>query len=709
VDASAGVISLTGSPAWWDASGGGKPYTGNVVSFGYNYLSDGTVYPQSDSFVFGIGAWQMPSVPLADSSENLAGINDISVAIDGTALTGAVQAVYPLLGHVILDASTGYWNTAIGRLPQIEDSIDFSYYRGLGGTYPMILDDMERTMDTGGPGSPYALVFDVGGDSSQANPEPLEIGYRYRVYLLQHSSVLNSTFAPDSSTGLHYESLLLNNFQKPALRASLANHQDSLNHKNLVFSPEFLYDTSSYVLNDQYLENGLDPILKLGPGTPPFQKTFSYHPRLVEDHKVQDIRHHHNPVIYSDLLLKEFQVSGDPDLPLSSICDGDGYTFQIRFGEELLPLSECPPWIITDTLAQMEVELTIPGDATAGVYNIRNPNYRLRENLVLREVSGSGVIQIVYAEQTTTDQLTFWLPETVTREFEPYGWVDFPSLPVMQDASTLASPDDIEVYLDGTRHYGLIQSLDPTTGQIDLYPIPTEIHTAEFVLTAQEIIRGEVELQKDPTSAVALSIVHGTSQYLGTDFYILNGRLIWRGGPLESLLKAGDILRITYETEDIEVEFRYLIKNKRFVSVIDPDISRILDNGYVFAGYCSDTGLTEEVGLVFHEYVNFLDDNGIGIKYKFLNKDTYQVEEHVFSGPLFETYDASEDQIACPDSFPGALVRMPDKATRGSPLYCSENLDFMSDPLVRFRTKTYRELMPDRSFRVSQLTEMLSL
>ena len=712
VDASGGVISLTSSPAWWDASGGGSPYTGNVMSFGYNYLSDGTVYPRSDSFVFGVGYWQMPSVPLADSSGNLAGIDDISVTLDSTALPNVVQAVYPLLGHVVLDTSTGYWNTTIGRLPQIGDNIAFNYYRGLGGTYPMILDDMERTMDTGGPGSPFALVFDAGasGDSSQANPEPLEIGYRYRAYLLQHSAVLNSTFAPaDSTGGLHYESMLLNNYQKPALRASLANRQDTLNLKNLVFSPEFLYDTSSYILNDAYLENGLDPVLKLGPGTPPFQKTFSYHPRLVEDHKVQDIRRHHNPVIYSDLLLKEFQVSGDPDLPLSSICDGDEYTFQIRIGEDLPHLSECAPWIILDTLTQMEVSLTIPGDATTGVHNIRNPNYRLRENLILREVSGSGVVQIVYTEQVTTDQTTFWLPETITREFEPYGWVDFPSLPVMHDSSTLASPSDIEVYVDGIRRYGTIQSFDPTTGQIDLYPLPLEAHTAEYVLTIQDILSGEVDLLKAPNGNVALSIVHGTSQYQGTDFYVLGQRLIWRDGPLESLLEVGDILRLTYEAEDVEVEFRYLIRNTRYVSVIDPDNSRILDDGHEFPGYCPDTGMIEEAGLVFHEYINFLDDNGIGIKMKFLNKDTYQVEEHVFTGPLFETYVAAEDQIACPDSFPGALVKIPDRATRGDPLSCPEALDFLSDPLVRFRTKTYRELMPDRSFRTTQMTEVLSL
>jgi len=708
VDASAGIISLFSSPAWWDASGGGTPITGNVMSFGYNYLSDGTEYTRSDSFVFGMSYWQMPSVPLADSSGNLAGINDISVFLDGTSLTGAVQAVYPLLGHVVLDASTGYWNTALGRLPQVGDSIDFSYYRGLGGTYSMILDDLERTLDTGGPGSPFTLVLDAAGDS-QVNPQPLEIGYRYRTYLLHHSSVLNSTFAPADSTGLHYESLLLNNFQKPALRASLVNHQDSLNHKNLVFSPEFLYDTSSYVLNDPYLENGLDPVLKLGPGTPPFQKTFSYHPRLVEDHKVQDIRRHHNPVIYSDLLLKEFQISGDPDLPLSSICDGDGYTFQIRFGEDLPHLSECAPWIITDTAVTMDVELIIPGDSTTGSPHLRNPDYRLRSNLILRDTTTSGVVQVTYTEWPSRGQTVFQLPETVTREFQPYGWLDFPSLPVMHDASTLASSIDVEAYIDGLRDYDVIQSIDPTTGTIILYA-QNDIKISDIVLTEQDLIRGEVELPRNLLStSIAVSIVHGTSQYVGTDFYVVDNLLIWRDGPLDGAFDAGDILRVTFRADPSEVEFRYLIRNKRHVSVIDPNNSRILDDGYEFPGFCPDTGLTEEVGLVFHEYVNFLDDNGTGIKLKFINKDTYQVEDHVFCGPLFEIYVAAEDQIACPDSFPGALIKIPDRASRGDPLSCPDELDFMSDHLVRFRTKTYRELMPDRSFRTTKLTEMLSL
>jgi hypothetical protein len=284
----------------------------------------------------------------------------------------------------------------------------------------------------------------------------------------------------------------------------------------------------------------------------------------------------------------------------------------------------------------------------------------------------------------------------------------------MHDASTLADLNDIEVYIDGVRHYGAIQSLDPTTGQVELYPMRSEIQVDDVVVTAQDLIRGEVEIVQDPISgtAVALSIVHGTSQYFGTDFYVVDRKLIWRDGPLEGMLAVGDILRVTYEAEPLEnaeVEFKYLIRNTRNVSVVDPYNSRILDDGHEFPGFCADTGMTEEVGLVFHEYVNFLDDNGLGIKKRYLNKDTYQVEEHVFCGPLFETYVAAEDQIACPDSFPGALIQIPDQATRGSPLSSPEALDFLSDPLVRFRTKTYRELMPDRSFRTTTLTEVLSL
>ena len=140
----------------------------------------------------------------------------------------------------------------------------------------MLFDDCERGLDT--INDPYTLVFDGEGvdstapDATSSNDarvveeDPYKIGYRYRAYHLHHSSVLNS---PDT--------LRLNDYQKPALRASLQNQQVAQNHMNLFFSGEFLDDTSQRVyLDDAYLDNGLDPILKLYPGTPPFQKTFGY-------------------------------------------------------------------------------------------------------------------------------------------------------------------------------------------------------------------------------------------------------------------------------------------------------------------------------------------------------------------------------------------------------------------------------------------------
>ncbi|GAG55022.1 unnamed protein product, partial [marine sediment metagenome] len=242
----------------------------------------------------------------------------------------------------------------------------FDFHYGQKYQYSCLFDELGRTFDTYiGPNSTYGIVFDGELDKDpERYPITMDntaiIGYRYRGYLLHHSSVLNS---PDT--------LRLNTFQKPATRASIINQANTINHFNIFFSPEFLYDTSAIeVLNDAYLENGLDPILKLNEGTPPFQKTWSHHPGLVYSRKVQDIRTNHRLLLYSDLLLKEFK-EGNDDIPLNSICDSERIDFRIRInGDSIPPLEECPPWILFDSALVENVEISISG-SYRGVPNLR--------------------------------------------------------------------------------------------------------------------------------------------------------------------------------------------------------------------------------------------------------------------------------------------------------------------------------------------------
>ena len=84
------------------------------------------------------------------------------------------------------------------------------------------------------------------------------------------------------------------------------------------------------------------------------------------------------------------------------------------------------------------------------------------------------------------------------------------------------------------------------------------------------------------------------------------------------------------------------------------------------------------------------------------------LEERMFSGPVFEMCDYNDDEISPPECFPGALVPVP-YGVRIDPMVRPLNFDFMSDELVRFRKKTVKELLPDRSFRTLELTEMVPI
>jgi hypothetical protein len=131
-----------------------------------------------------------------------------------------------------------------------------------------------------------------------------------------------------------------------------------------------------------------------------------------------------------------------------------------------------------------------------------------------------------------------------------------------------------------------------------------------------------------------------------------------------------------------------------------------MDDKYVFPSWCADI---EDVRLAwaFSEYYTYLDDYSDGIKISFFNIDTLQVEDHIFSGPVFELYDATQDQIGVPENIPNALVRIPNPISLTNPLEYSADYNFLNDALVRFRKKTFKELLPSRAFRTIELTEVL--
>jgi hypothetical protein len=206
-----------------------------------------------------------------------------------------------------------------------------------------------------------------------------------------------------------------------------------------------------------------------------------------------------------------------------------------------------------------------------------------------------------------------------------------------------------------------------------------------------------------------LSIYKGSVQQYAVDYYVLNNILYWTGTPLEGQLGAGDILRISYPVyalRDADITFTYNIRSVADAHVMDLSRSRVFDRDHVFPARCYD-GYADEIDIQWNEYINFLSDYSTGIKFTYFNKTTFQIEEHVFTGPVFESYDASEDEISSSESFPEALVKIRNPLNPVNPLNLLTNYAFIDEPAIRIRKKTLRELLPNRTFRTLKITEAL--
>lgn len=720
VDASSGRITLNDTTTYWDSTVGRLPVVGNEFIFSYHYLVGGTNYDATSSMVYGISHWQSLHVPMVegDGVRSLADTTGVAFSVDGTSITNAVVDVDPLLGHITLQSSGDFWRgSEIHRLPTIGDTFEFDYYWGVKLQYGLFFDELGRTLD-GYISSQqvFNLLMDCTSETDFIPyDDSVQIGYRYRMYQLHHSSVLNS---PDT--------LLLNGYQKPGTpimvdgtiindipyKASIINQQPALNHFNVVWSAEFLTDKNTPVLNDSYLSNGLTPVVQLNYGTPTFQQTFAYQPGLIYQDKLQDIRKNHKLLMYSDLLLKQTET-GDPDVPLSPVCDGEKFGIEIQMKEDVPLLEECDPWILFDSASVTYMGVDIPGE-TQGVPNLRIEDKHLRENFILREFEPTGTAMVSFSTHSSkiSHQTTYQFPA-----FIPFFYndehINFPSLPVVNASNNLATASDITVTVDGIPW--VVTSINPITGVVILdnnLPLQERIEQTHRVTAAEEIAK-QITLHRGLGSAysdqVTLTIIRGTSQYLNQDFSLNGPYLSWMGSSLDGLITAGDYVRISYWYDplvDADIEFIYRIRSHQDINVMDRDWSRIMDDKYVFPGFCADMEDVQAT-LKYDEFYGMLDDASDGIKIKFLNTNSLQIEEHIFSGPLFEMYDASLDQIGAPDNFPDALIRINNPISINNPLNYSADFSFMNDKLVRFRKKTFKELLSNNTFRTMQLTEML--
>ena len=188
-----------------------------------------------------------------------------------TGAIGVIDRLRPLLGHIHV---TGAPAPVTGSYTKFD-----YYYTDANRTYAMVPDTMGETgpyMDQGyaadtfyGNYNGFTLVPDRGLTGFE-HPifdynQVAKKGYRYRAFNLSNSSVLNSR-----------DTLVLDGYYREQGNASWKNNRNKLGQYDILFSPEYLKDTSkNIVLNDKYLLKDLDPVTKMYPGTPPFVQSFS--------------------------------------------------------------------------------------------------------------------------------------------------------------------------------------------------------------------------------------------------------------------------------------------------------------------------------------------------------------------------------------------------------------------------------------------------
>jgi hypothetical protein len=287
---------------------------------------------------------------------------------------------------------------------------------------------------------------------------------------------------------------------------------------------------------------------------------------------------------------------------------------------------------------------------------------------------------------------------------------------VVDSVGNLATTADITCKINGVD--ASVIALNPVTGVVTVEPLESQITSVQYVtLTAHDIAVGEISVPGFVSDAgqTMVSVVQGVSQYLDQDFSIDIDKIRWKWGTLDGILSAGDVLRISYEVYPymvlpevpflgIKFEFTYKISSHAVVTVVDRYYSRIMDDEYVFPGGCYDREAVNLAWAMDEHYVH-LSDFSDSIRLKFFNIDILQVEDHIFSGPVFEMYDASLDQIGVPNNIPNAVVRIANPLS--ATVFNIADYDYLTDALVRFRKKTYKELLPSRTFRTIELTEVL--
>lgn len=96
-------------------------------------------------------------------------------------------------------------------------------------------------------------------------------------------------------------------------------------------------------------------------------------------------------------------------------------------------------------------------------------------------------------------------------------------------------------------------------GHIEAGTDTTDNYFTEYVCVSSSDIENKffnLSYMIEESSEVTVNVIGGTSQELGTDFYVQNNKVKWDGMTLDGEVKAGDILRVMYLPHGLSAPYR---------------------------------------------------------------------------------------------------------------------------------------------------------
>jgi len=164
------------------------------------------------------------------------------------------------------------------------------------------------------------------------------------------------------------------------------------------------------------------------------------------------------------------------------------------------------------------------------------------------DASALQIGSLVYFDGTHTDR--DWYVSGNGNDFVNFGNRNDP-FKTLDRAYQVA---DSTVHIDGGHYDTFYLSLKAQSIDLNTVTVYTESinHMVSYItLTPYDIEKGYAALPGFIPGDVgyeniAINIVHGSTQYYGTDYIVQYGHIYWKGYALEPLLAAGDTFRVTY-------------------------------------------------------------------------------------------------------------------------------------------------------------------